>query len=263
MSYNPFKQAILLPNFALGHAIQWKIDPTFKESEPYVFSVEVSGTPDFSEIKYIVPAKDSYIAIDDTNFKQALYVDMFYRVKLETADRNTYYSKTLVFGQDTVSRRQYVLSAEIVRKELLRMRRFTGVESYLLKRKAFGEIRQDAVDPISGVPITDNMSDFGTGLNGGYFRPLKILVTYEDQKATRVLNEGGLGVNETQDVTFRMIGFPLVETQDIIADTVGDARFIVKNVIPTVFPGTGLVLVQKIEAGFIPTTDPIYQIELN
>lgn len=262
MKSNPFVQFTVVPNFALGHAVQWKIDHAFDDLEPYNFTVEVSGTPDFSEIHYTLDAKDSFFILDDTNFKQSIYVDVYYRVRLDTSDKNTYYSKTVFFGSQLENRRQYRMATEIVRKELLRLRKFTGVDAHLIKRKAFGKVRKDAVDPISGVPITDNVSDFGTGLDGGYYKPLPILVSYEDGKYSRLLNEAGLGVSDMMDLSLRTIGFPIIESHDVISDTIGDSRFLVKNVTPSVFPGTGIVIIQKLEVSYLPTTDPIYQIKV-
>lgn len=263
MLSNPFVNAVMTPNFAQGHYIQWKLDSMFMESEPYIFTVEVSGTPDFSEIHYTLPPTESFFAVDDTNFRQAIYVDLYYRVKLETADKHTYYSKSMYFGSAMESRRSYRLASEIVRKELLRLRRYTGIDAYLLKRKAFGEVRKDEVDSITGAPITDNVSHFGTGLSGGYFKPLKVMFTYEDGNSSRTLDQAGLGVNDVNDVSLRMIGHPLVETHDVIVDTIGDARFLVKKATPTFFPGTCLNIVQKIEASQLPTTDTVYKIILS
>lgn len=262
MSSNPFYQATVTPNFALGHLIQWKIDPMFMETEPYTYTVEVSGTPDFSEIVYTLDVEAPYFTLDKTNFRQANYVDMYYRVKLVTSDNNIYYSRTMIFGSMLEKRRPYRIATEIVRKEFLRLTRYAGVDAYLLKRKAFGEVRKDEVDPISGVPITDNVTHYGTGIVGGYFDPLKIWCSYEDGSYTRTLDQAGMGVNDVMDVSLRMIGYPSVETHDVIADTIGDARFIIKKVTPTYFPGTSICIVQKLEASYIPNTDPIYKIKV-
>jgi len=222
----------------------------------------VIGTPDFSEVHYTITTENEFFAVDDTNFKQAIFSDLWYRAKLETADHNTYYSKSVIFNADVETRRQYHMASEIVRKELLRLRRFTGIEGYLLKRKSFGKIRKDSVDPITGVPITDNTTDYGTGLDGGYFKPLKVLFAFEHNKLSRTLNQAGMGVSDVLDVSLRMIGHPLVETYDVLVDTIGYARYVVKATQSYTFPGTGIAIMQQLEASQVPYTDPIYQIPL-
>lgn len=258
----PFTRVTVSPNFAIGHLIQWKLDNSFAEAEPYNFIVEVSGAPDFSDVAYELPAGDMYFVVEAPGFKQAFEVDLYYRVKLTTGDNKVFYSQVIVFGATVENRRNYKLASEISRKELLRSRKYTGFGTYLLKRKTFGEVRQDAVDPISGAPITDNVSDFGTGLNGGYYSPVKIITSYEQGKQTRTLSEAGLGLNESFIVKMRMIGYPYVETQDIIVDGDTDERFIVKEVESIFFPGTSIVLIQTLTAGFVPYTDPIYKIQV-
>lgn len=263
MPYNPFIKILLSPNFALGHVVEWMIDPVFMEAEPYTYEVEVSGSPKFDEIAYTFPSTTDFMAIDTTNSKQAVSVDTYYRIKLTTSDRNTYYSNTLLFGSDLEDRRRYHMASEIVRKELLRMRKFTGVEGYLLKQKPFGKVRKDSVDPISGVPVVDTTVDFGTGIDGGYFAPLKIMISYEDYQSSRVLNQEGLGTSDTVDISFRTLGFPLVESRDIIVDTRADQRFIVKRSAPVIFPGTSLILTQKLDTSLLPYSDNIYKIVIN
>jgi len=251
------------PNFALGHLIQWTIDPTFAESEPYKYTVEVSGTKDFSVIEYTIDGgNDTFFVTDKTNFRQTQILNTFYRVKLETNDNNTYYSRIVLFGTDIETRRNYRLASEIVRKETLRHKKFTGIGGYLLKRKQFGQVRIDSVDPISGVPIADNTTDYGTGLDGGYYGVVPILFTYENSNNEQTLNPAGLGVSDVNDYALRMVGHPIVEVKDVIIDRYADYRMIVKKVEPIVFPGTGIVLVQKIEASEIPATDNIYKIEI-
>lgn len=260
MPSNPFNLVTVSPNFALGHAIQWDIDSGFVESEPYEFVVEVSGVPDFTEIQYTLPPTDSFFILDDTKFKEATFIDIYYRVRLTTGDHNTYYSPVVEFGRILEYRRPYKIASEIVRKEFLRMKRYTGTPGYLLKRKAFGQVRKDSVDPISGVPITDNTSSFGTSFENGYFKPIKVLFSYEDRKFTRILNQTGMGVNDVKDVSLRLPGFPTVGTHDIIIDTDEDSRYLVKTATAITYPGTSIDMVQKLEASLIPPTDPVYQI---
>lgn len=261
-TFNPFIRVTMMPNFATGHIIQWKIDPTFAESEPYTYIVECSQVPTFSELSYTFPSTTDFSAVDDKNEKQAIYVDLYYRVKLTTADGNTYYSKSVIFGSGQDTRRQYKLAAEITRKELLRMRKFTGMDGFLLKRKSFGQVRKDSVDPITGTPITNNVTDFGTGIDGGYFDPIKVVFSYEDDDTKRGYSADGFGVSESYTCSLRMVGFPAIDTYDILVDPISDARYIIKDVKTDSFPATAIPVVQVLTASQLPVTDPVYQIKV-
>jgi hypothetical protein len=264
MAYNPIRNFYVNPGFAKGHLIQWKIDPAFTESLPYVFTVEISGTPDFSEVHYSIDAGDSLVAVDSTRHKQSFVDDHWYRLKFTTGDNNTYYSKGILLGNTMPNRRQWVTASEIMRKELLRMQKFTGGGiSWLLKRKNFGAVTKATVDPVSGVPIADNTSDFGVGLVDGYFAPLKIFMSQEQVQQERKQDAAGNGVIETFIVDFRMIGYPTVEVHDVLVDGDDDRRFIVKSVDQTFFPGTDIVIIQQVKTWLIPNTDPVYDIVID
>lgn len=263
MAYNPIQNFYVNPGYAKGHFIQWKLDPVFSESLPYNYTVEVSGTPNFSELYYTLPVGDSFFAVDTTRTVQSFVDDHYYRVKLTTGDKRTYYSKHILLGGSMATRRQWKMAAEITRKEILRMSRFTGSTSWLLKRKNFGLTTKATVDPVTGAAMADNVSDFGVGLSGGYYDPLYILMTYEDVQQDRHQDPRGLGVIETRTVDIRMIGYPAVEIHDVIADSDDDKRYIVTAQNPTFFPSTDIIVIQQLKASLIPNTDPIYDIDLN
>jgi YHS domain-containing protein len=262
MSYNPFIYAKLFPNFSEGHVIQWSLDPAFNEELPYTIIVEVSGTPIFDEIQYILPVEDNtFITYDKSNFKQNLASDTYYRVKLTTGNNNIYYSPTILFGIDQYSRREYRLALEITRKEMLRMRKFTGSPGQLLKRKVFGVVNKkvNEIDPISGIALTDNTEDFGTSIEGGYYSPIGIYFSTEETKQERNLTE--LGVNEIYTQSFRTIGYPTIDTYDIIVDSQNDQRWLVKDKQNYVFPSTEIVVVQTLRTQLIANTDHTYIIK--
>lgn len=258
MSYNPFKLVWLSPDFKDGHIIQWEIDPVFADPAPHKFTVEVSGTPDFSEIAYSIIVEDQPLAIDFKKFKQAWDDNTWYRVRLDT-EKGSYLSRTVLFGSSVELRRSYRLSREIMRKELVRMK-FTGERGWLLKRKIFGKVEENSVDEVTGQVLTDNTFDFGVGLEEGYYQPLLFKFSVEDGQWERKLNEVGLGVTEKYIVKIRAIGYPAISTYDVIVDSENNQRFIVRDVQHTHLPGTAIALVQEITAHLLPNTDTVYQI---
>jgi len=260
MQYNPFRNIYFFPNFKTGHVIQWTVDPLLKEPLPYVFTLEASGTPDFKVIEYSIVGGDVYTITDNTNFKQSLASDLFYRVKLTTRAPSVYYSRTVSFGAGVNSRRKYRLASEITRKELLLSRKFTGIQGWVLKRKAFGAVAMDSVDEISGVPIVDNTSNFGTEFEGGYYDPLAIMFSIEEYQQTRKQSEDGNGVIEQDLYKIRMAGFPVLDTFDVLVDDTGGRCFVIKDQQQDFFPGTDITVSQTLQTQLVAITDPIYQI---
>lgn len=261
--YNPFTFVKLIPSYGYGHVIQWGIDPVFGESDPHIFTVQVSGTPDFSELLYEIAVNNAFSALDDKNVKQSFTMDLFYRVKLDTGSNNTYYSKNVNFSGARYGRREYVQAREIIRKELLRMRKYTGGQAFLLKRKIHGiQLNDPTVDPITGVPLTDQHTGQGSHFAVGYYTPLAFYVSFEDDQKSRKQGPEGLGLTDITQQNFRTIGFPIVETYDVIVEPLNDQRYLVKQKEEHYFPGTDLILVQILETQLIPNTDPVYKIEV-
>lgn len=260
---NPFTSAKAAPAYETGHFVYWSIDPTFNEPDPHNFTVEVSGTPDFSVIEYTIEAGNSFSVTDpNIHFKQSLALDLFYRIKLTTPS-NVYYSQTITFSVSNYNRREYVMAREIARKELLRIRKFTGRSMWLLKRKVFGkELTDNSVDPITGVPLTNQLPNLASRMPDGYYNPLGFYCSIEELANTRKNSPDGLGFADVTQQKFRTVGFPVVQTYDIVVDANNDERYNVEEVESFLFPSTDLVIVQILTTKLIPNSDPIYKVAI-
>ena len=262
-NYFPFTGIKLIPSYGFGHVIQWSIDPVFNEANPHNFTVQASGTQDFSVIEYELPVGNAFSALDNEKEKQAFTLDIFYRVKLTTGDNNTYFSQSQAFIGSRYGRREYVLAREIIRKELLRIRKYTGGQAFLLKRKIHGQQHYDAkIDPVTGMSLTDETTGHGSHFAIGYYDPLAFYTSFEDDSKNRRMSPDGLGLLDLTQQQFRTIGFPIIETYDVIVEPTNDQRYMVKQKEEHYFPGTDLILVQILETQLIPNTDPVYKIKV-
>ncbi len=256
---NPFISISVLPDYRTGHRVMWKIDPTFHDDGNYVFTLEVSDTPDFSEIIFTKIAETEFFAIDNSGLKRNMSDGYYFRVKLVTGD-DTYYSKMIALGADKVSKDRYLKAAEITRKELLLMDKKNGAVGKLLKRKSYGP-KADNLDPVSGVPLTDESTDYGTGLVGGYHNPLTFMYKRVQVDQITKRDPSGNGVTENESLKIRTIGFPLIEEKDIIV-TNSNERYICLTTKYTYYPGTDIKLIQILDLSLIQSTDVVYKIEV-
>ncbi len=260
---NPFYKIFLQPNFKTGHVITWDIDPTFVEPSPWVFTLEVSETPTFSEIFYSTTQTDVCWLIDKSGKKQNWDYAWYYRVTLVTADGERFISPSIMLGGNRALKHQYLTAAEIIRKELLLLTRYTGKKAWLLKRKTYAEKVKTLVDPVSGVPIADSTKEYGTGLKDGYHAPIPFMVQSMNTMNTKKMNSEGNGVDEFQVKQYRTIGFPIVSPRDIIVIPDLDQRYIVQGEPNyTVFPGTEIMTIQTHTCGLLPNTDTAYDISI-
>ena len=263
MASNPFTRIHLTPRFALGHLIQWDIDPLFRDHDPHLFTLEVSGILDFSELIREIPVGNSFFASDIPGAQQLSANVLYYRVRLETPE-GTYHSKSISSYFTNYTRRQYVLAAEIARKEMLRMKKFSGVDAVVLKRKIYGEpVTGNTVDPVTGMALTSGAPHHGSSIVAGYYKPLHTLYSVEEGNDTRRIDPGGTGALEVSQISVRMLGFPALHYNDIVIDYDQDYRYIVKDRQEVEFPGTSITIIQKLQLSLIPPSDPVYSININ
>lgn len=258
----PFREIKLSPFYGTidTTAIAWVLDPSFRGIAPFVFTLEASETPDFSQLVFSKNAGDSYFALDDTGVKQNFFGSFYYRVKLKTGSGKEYISQSISSFAKKEELHKYLKARDIVRKELLRFR-YTGHKGWILKRKNYGEISRGTIDPVSGVPISDSLYDQSTGLVGGYHKPLKIMYSEEQVDEDTKLNSQGFGVTQDQTLQIRMIGWPLVIPHDVLV-TVEGSRQLVENVKNIYFPGTRIDTLQLLTTKLLPNTDISYKVNI-
>lgn len=260
-SFYPFVDFKMVQTYKpLERALQWKVDPVFRDLAPFNFTVEVSESSDFSTLLYSLAAGNGFYVTDATQQRQSEMIDLLYRVKLTTGSQKTFYSAPLIYFAKGEKRSLFLKAKEIIRKEFVRYR-YTGQQGWLLKRKNYGEQDPDNIDPITGVPLTDNRTDFGTGIKGGYYKPLLVSYSREELQSSSQLNEQGFGTTTSELQKHRFVGFPIMEPYDILV-TDSNHRYRYSKVSSTFMPGTDLIILQLCEATLLPPTDSIYSIEV-
>lgn len=264
MEPNPFTSINVQPGYAKGHLLYWSIDPAFYRPAVYSFSVQASGTVDFSELLFDVSVGNSFFFLDKSNLIQNQQTNLFYRVIL-IVGAEKFVSATVIpiDINANYTRRQYRIASEVARKEVLRAEKFTGGDYYLLKLRTYGEDATDSsIDPVTGLALTSTSPNFGSAKRGGYYNPIKFYMTLEDGECTRKLNPDGAGILESLQLTMRVPSFPIIDTNDVVVDLTADSRYLVKDRQNTPFPGTSLNVIQTIRLSLIPPTDAIYNIDI-
>jgi hypothetical protein len=268
--YDPrkiFKKIEVIPDWVAGHYIQWTIDPFFRGTRPYNFSLEISETLEFKEtIAVKENLGDVFFAIDDTNLKQAWGSNYTYRVVLATSDGKKYPSMPVSFGSTGQEHRKYAMAADIIRKEML-MCRYAGTSAWLLKRKSYSSkssnVTYTNIDPVSGIPIADEKNqDYGVGIDGGYYDPVPCAFYIEVSSQDKQLDQTGLGVKETYQTMIRLPGYPIIEIRDIVCVVNDGQRHSIQTKNIKNFPGSDIPLIQKATIVAIPSTDSVYSIPL-
>ena len=107
---------------------------------------------------------------------------------------------------------------EIQRRESLLLKRFTGVKSYLFKKRMYGLRCKDCWDPISETVTKDHCrSCFGTSFEGGYYPPIPILAQFEPTPSG--LMKTYFGKFEPNQIGAWMVSLPELSQDDVLIRT--------------------------------------------
>lgn len=166
-----------------GARITWELDRSLVDPLPYQFQLQASqsggdNSDDWSDVG--PPGQDVTYLLDSSQRLWGASSTLHYRVVLTTSEA-TYISPTAnVFGDLTVE--QWLLIRELVRKEQLMLRRFVGVNGFLLKARRYGPICSCTNENTGEVNDSNCSSCYGVGIVGGYHPPIPL--TYFDTAPT-------------------------------------------------------------------------------
>jgi hypothetical protein len=149
----------------------------------------------------------------------------------------------------------------MIRKEILRFRKFVGVPVWVLKMKHFGAKCTDCIDPVSGYQI-DSMclSCFGTRWVGGYEPPIPAWVERGPMDDNKAL--GGSGwMTEDFEGQIRMVAYPIVTRDDIIVEASTNVRLRALRISAAELRTAPIV--QIVTARFIPRNEVEYRVSVN
>ncbi len=134
----------------------------------------------------------------------------------------------------------------------------TGIELVILKRKQWGEKCTECINEVTGSSTkTDCGNCFGTGFEGGFWKPYETLGKIDPLVKTQSLQDP-LGYQENINTQIHLRAFPIVVDGDVIVEKCQNLRWYVQ-VVQLIehgrYPVKQLVEGRQIERG-----SPIYEI---
>ena len=256
-----FESVNVYPAFSKEICIEWKLSGVILPGN-YLFEVERSGSPEgpFKSLTP-VPIVNKFFFIDRTTPLLTKENHPYYRVivTLPSGKKITSEAKDLFRN---LEKRQWLVLREITRKEILRFRKYVGIQAFILKLKHFGEkCSAGCVDPVSDqVTIADCTQCFGTRFDGGYEAPIEAWVEVAPVINEKALRPDGLGMAEDFGSQVRLISYPLVTRGDIIVEADSNRRFHVRAIQPSEL--RTVPVVQLVSVRQLSRTDIEYKIPL-
>lgn len=247
----------VMPDYGRGFVFAWRVRGGFNDPSPWRFSVQMAPSQE-GEWKDVAGPVDDAFAIRTGGSLRVNKSDvLFFRVRLETP-KGVYFSETKTPYGD-MRRDEFLIAADIMRREVLHMRGMAGVECRVWSASNYGPRCTKCLDPVTGhVRDSHCRFCFGTGFDPAYRGPFSAWCTFSENNQHK-LSEGqdGNGMSEEKRFSVRMINSVPVKKNDILHDDRSGKRYYVNDV-QIAAELRRVPLVQTLLVSEIATTDAAY-----
>ncbi len=255
---SPFRAFRISPSYVGGFLYSWEIGGGFNDPAPWEFEVQLGDTAE-GPWQMISPRLVNVIAWQDAG-KRFLYGKsdiLYFRVVMHTPN-GTYFSQVIQPYGD-LSRRDYLLAREIIRRESLRARVLAGTVCDLYIRSIFGPKCTFCIDPVTGdVRDSHCRKCLGTGRYPAYFGPHKMMFSFSPDAAHTKTNSPD-GTHETRTFEAMAIGNPILKKGDVVIDRAQDKRYVI-GMASVVSEVRRIPCLQRVGFDEAPLSDSIYRI---
>lgn len=255
---NPFSAFRISPSYVGGFLYSWSISGGFNDPAPWTFRVYKGPTND-GPWECMSPDLVNVLAWHDEGGKNLVGKSntLYFCAELRTSC-GMYFSEPIQPYGD-LSRRDFLLAREIMRREALRARVLAGTVCDLYIRSTFGPKCPYCIDPVTGDVRDSNCRKcFGTGRYPAYFGPHRMLLSFSPDVAHTMSNSND-GTHETRTFEALAIGNPVMKKGDVIVDKAQDKRYVI-GVASSVSEVRRITCLQKVGFEEAPLSDPIYRI---
>lgn len=253
----------ITPWFPHKVKLQWDLEAV-NSVGIFHFAVERSGSPGGPWTVIVPSLTDVYLYEDDLVTEQinvlALNRDIYYRIKATPPSGPVVYSDPVNLDGQTSSKvsgpdpvigytvdfksqfepspttnimprpdpraRKRLLRRKILRDQYIILKKLSGIEFYLLKRRHFGTRCTVCYDPATrSVTRSACAVCFGTSWANGYFTPIELYGRkLPSQVQTQESPQTPVEINQTR---IQFLDFPRIDEEDILVEKSTNKRFLV------------------------------------
>jgi hypothetical protein len=225
----PFRRLVIERTTNSGVRVWWELSSDFFDPAPHTYQLQHSysgliNAVDWTDVGQ--PAVDAIVLHDDTVREQGKILLSHYRLVLVTP-LGTYESAS-TGCRSGIDLKSWLLAKEIFRKESLRFKRArSGV---LFKRRRYGQ-RCACLNTLTGEVQDSNCGIcLGTGFVGGYHKPFHCLPFEIPEESISENQIPVAGTSRNDTLQARVLGNPMLQRLDVIADANSDERWHVQDV---------------------------------
>lgn len=223
-----FDRVDIAPSYSGGFVFSWSMLAEFADSDPWKFVVQESETPD-GPWKSISPEiVNTFFFAEEGPRLAPKDQTLYFRIVLNTPKGE--YISHVESPYCSLSRREFLLAREIMRKEILMQEKSSGVLSFIWYKSIFGPPCKRCGDFVLGDTKDSRCPHcFGTGHVPGYYGPFPAYVAYSPMERSKGMQKPS-GVDELYTINGSVIGSLRLKKDDVVVDPVSNSRFFVDTV---------------------------------
>jgi len=249
----------VLPDYGAGFAFHWRMRGGFNDPMPWRYRVQMSLSQEGEWHDISPEIVDSMAWKSPDRIRVNKSSVLFFRLVMDTPSGHYESDARTPYGD--LSRDEFLIAREIMRREVLHMSKMAGVECKVWSVANYGPRCPHCLDPITG-HSRDNHCRYclGTGFYPAYRGPFGVWCLFTENNQHQ-LKEGadGNGMQEEKSFNIRMVNCIPVKKNDIIHDDRSAKRYYVSQVQSSA-ELRRVPLVQTVVASEIAVTDPAYTV---
>lgn len=208
----------VLPYGRWGFVFHWRLDEATDAAPPISFTVQMSPTPAGPWEDLSSPTIDLYWLATEAQVRTGKTTSRNYRV-VAVDHKGRRFSSPPVIPCSDLSRSEFLLAHEILRKEELNSRTFAAVAGEAWISAEFGTKCTKCLDPITGDVRNSHCSQcHGTGFFPSHYGPFKMWLQFSSKQNHGAEHDSVGGTKDDQHFQVRAIGTPQLKKNDLIRD---------------------------------------------
>ena len=213
-----------------GILVQWWMSSTYPMavSDPVFYIDVATATDNWQRLNPDDPVQQVCMYVDEDSRRCGSMESIYYRVAAYDGVQEHLSQPRRLIGE--LSPRDYRIAREVVRKEYLRLKKYSGTAGMLYKRRTSGTRCPECTDwDVEDSPgISQCTTCYGTGYVGGYYSGFPYWIDIGVDISTKDVNPP-FGVTDKQLRTGRCVAYPSIDNYDLWAQEGTDKRYIIRR----------------------------------
>ena len=204
----------VIPSYRDSFTITWDVDNDPEIEKPFEFLI-YQAESSIGELTLKATLSDEYLYESDARLLSKQLIPHFKVTLRSSNDRIV--SSSVVSPYDLIPRREYLIGAEVIRKEKLNAENFGGVDLKIYYKSVYADPCPHCRDKITGsITNADCIYCEGTGNIPPYYGPVSSKGIFSKKINTSDFNQSLNGLTQHGGFQVRLAGVPELKTKDVL-----------------------------------------------